>query len=84
MFDVRFERSDKISGGWKKTTCFIFHVYEHKNRKYEELVVQADSFWNETQDEYSYKIGKKEALVRAYLQMPKSAQNEFVAWLKNL
>lgn len=82
MFTVRFDRQDRVRGGWKTTICQILHVYEYRNKQYEELVAEGKSFWNDEQDKYDYKIGKREALIRAYLEMPKSAQLEFIEWLR--
>ena len=84
MFNVKFSVSKPIGDGYKETICRIFRMYEYKNRQHEEGVVKAIALWNDEQDEYDLEIGKREALIKAYYGLPKSAQTEFDEWLENL
>ena len=81
MFDICFSVADKLNGGYKKTICRIYRIYDENHK---DLISMETAYWNNQTDYYDLRIGKKEALKKAYNLLSDSTRNEFDDWLEKL
>lgn len=78
MFDVAFSRTNKIDGGYKVTICRIYRVYGDRF----EILVDGKTYWNNEQDIYDLRIGKREAFMDAYSKLSGRIKRDFDKWLE--
>lgn len=78
QFRIRFKLTNKLSDGIYKTTiCQILAIYEYRGKRKAEVVSEGQAHWNNEADKYNEKIGKLEALKRAFNNLSEDLKLEF-------